>query len=155
MRLQNCSTSWGKVVTLITVHCRSPCMNVYGLKNLAWNTGGSLGQHFSHWPSRWSSDTEQRIWDHRVAINDTILQLQQKEVADNIKRHWWRDPSGFRKLYVTFKNLLVLKNLSLQYYDPTAKSSFCLQLMDSFQAKCFDGWSFFTACWLKLKIAVF
>ena len=69
MRLQNCSTSWGKVVALTAVHCRSPCMNVYGLKNLAWNTGGSLGQQFSHWPSRWM-----------VAINDTILQLQQKEL---------------------------------------------------------------------------
>ena len=33
MRLQNFSINWGKVVALITVHCRSQGMNVYGLAN--------------------------------------------------------------------------------------------------------------------------
>ena len=37
---------------------------------------------------------------------------------------------------MSFKNLLVVKNISLHYNVATAKSSFC-QLIDSFEAKCF------------------
>ena len=43
----------------------------------------------------------------------TILQSRQNEAANSSKRHWWRDPDGFRKLWVTFKKLLVVKNISL------------------------------------------
>ena len=39
---------------------------------------------------------------------------------------------------LSFKNLLVVKNISLHYNVPTAESLFC-QLIDSFEAKCFNG----------------
>ena len=55
---------------------------------------------------------------------------------------------------MSFKNLLVVKNISLHYNVPKAKSSFC-QLIDSFEAKYINGVSFvdpfYSLHWAKLK----
>lgn len=50
------------------------------------------------------------------SIYDTILQSRQNEAANYSKCHWWRDLDGFWKLCVTFKNLLLFKNISLQHH---------------------------------------
>ena len=47
-----------------------------------------------------------------------------------------------------------MKNISMHYSVPTAKSSFC-QLIDSFEVKCFNGVPFvdpfYSLHWAKLK----
>ena len=55
---------------------------------------------------------------------------------------------------MSFKNFSVVKNISLHYNVPTAKSSFC-QLIDSFEAKYINVVSFvdpfYSLHWAKLK----
>ena len=56
---------------------------------------------------------------------EEIMQVgHQTKAANNSKHHWWRDPDGFQMLYITFKNLVVLTNIFLQYNVLTAESSF-------------------------------
>lgn len=58
--------------------------------------------------------------------------------------------------FLKYKNLYgwVVKNISLHYNVPTAKSSIC-QLIDSFESKCFNGVTFvdpfYSFHWAKLK----
>ena len=66
----------------------------------------------------------------------TILQPNKNGKTNSSRCHWWSDPDGFRKLCVTFQNLLVLKYIC--FHCNTCKIPFgvlniCLQFQISME----------------------
>lgn len=53
MWLQNFSIDWGEVLALITVHCRSSSMNIYGLSYLSWQQVVIPANNFYTGPVDW------------------------------------------------------------------------------------------------------
>ena len=99
--------------------------------------------YFQAWTRSWTTDKKSSVLSvfGHSGFEITCLRLV-KQFCSLIKTRLQITANvtdgGFRKLCVSFKNLLVVKNISRHYNVPIVKSSFC-QLIDSFEAKCFNG----------------